>query len=79
MKTYKVTDILFSSGLFLDEEYEAEDESDAMEQVMMEIMDNIGNYFDIELEEVYEEDEDDEEESEVIDTNGQKENNSKEA
>ena len=76
MKTYKVTDILFSSGIFLDEEYEAEDESDAMDQVMMEIMDNIGNYFDIELEEVYEEDE---EESEVIDTNGQKENNTKEA
>ena len=56
MKTYRVLDIFGSFGLFLDEEIEAEDECDAKEQIMNEIMDNIGNYIDIELEEIFEED-----------------------
>lgn len=56
MKTYRVLDIYGSFGLFFDEEIEAEDEIDAKEYVLNEILDNIGNYIDIELEEVYEED-----------------------
>ena len=60
MKTFRVLDIYGSFGLFLDEEIEAEDETDAKEQVMNEILDNIGNYIDIELEEIEEGDEEDE-------------------
>ena len=52
MKTYRVTDILSRFGLFLDSEVEAADEIDAKEQILNEIMDNLGNYIDIELEEV---------------------------
>ena len=54
MKTYKVIDILDYFGLFIDEEIEAKDETDAKEQVLMEIYDNIGNYIDIEVEEITE-------------------------
>lgn len=56
MKTYRVIDIIGSFGLFLDEEIEAEDSIDAKEQILMEICDNIGNYIDIELERVEEDD-----------------------
>ena len=52
MKTYRITDILSSFDLFLDSEVEAADEIDAKEQILYEIMDNLGNYVDIELEEV---------------------------
>ena len=52
MKTYRVLDIEGYFGLFLDEEYEGEDEIDVKEAIMNEIMDNIGNYIDIELEEI---------------------------
>ena len=52
MKKYKVEDIRAYFGLFLDEEVEAEDEIEAMEYIQDEIMDNIGNYIDIELIEV---------------------------
>lgn len=55
MAKYRVEDIMTSFGLFLDDEIEAEDDVDAKEQVMMEIIDNIGNYIDIELEEVFDE------------------------
>ena len=58
MKTYRVLDIFGSFGLFLDEEIEAEDETDAKEYVMNEIIDNIGNYIDIELEEIFDDEED---------------------
>lgn len=61
MKTYRVTDVLGYFGLFIDDEIEAEDETDAKEQVMMEICDNIGNYIDIEVEEIIEEEEEEEE------------------
>ena len=56
MAKYKVEDIMTSFGMFIDDEIEAEDECDAKEQIMNEIMDNIGNYIDIELEEIFEED-----------------------
>ena len=52
MKTYRVDDILCSFGIFLDEEVEAENYSEAIEQVMNEIIDNIGNYIEIQLEEI---------------------------
>lgn len=52
MKKYRVVNIDGSFGLFLDEEYEGEDSVDIKEQIMEEIMDNIGNYIDIELEEL---------------------------
>lgn len=54
MKKYRVEDIICSFGLFLDEEYEGEDSTDVKEQIMCEIMDNIGNYIDIELERIEE-------------------------
>ena len=54
MTKYRVEDIQGYFGLFIDEEIEAEDKTDAMEYVMNEIMDNIGNYIDIELEEIEE-------------------------
>lgn len=55
MKKYKVVDIMGFFGIFLDEEIEAEDEIEAKEQIMFAICDNIGNYLDIEVEEVTEE------------------------
>ena len=58
MKTYKVEDIICSFGLFLDGEYEGENESDVKEQIMNEIIDNIGNYIDIDLDELEGEDND---------------------
>lgn len=60
MNKYRVVDIFGSFGLFLDEEYEGEDIIDVKEAIMNEIIDNIGNYIDIELEKV-----DDDLESEV--------------
>lgn len=52
MKKYRVEDIQGCFGLFLDEEYEGEDSIDVKESIMYEIIDNIGNYIDIILEEV---------------------------
>ena len=57
MKRYKVIDIIGSFGLFLDEEIEAENSIEAQEQIMYEIIDNIGNYIDIELEKIEDEEE----------------------
>lgn len=54
MKKYRVESISGYFGLFIDEEYEGEDPCDIKEQILMEICDNIGNYIDIELEEVEE-------------------------
>lgn len=63
MKKYKVEDIKGYFGIFLDEEVEAEDEIQAMEYILDEIMDNIGNYIEIDVIEVDEDiDYDDEEE-----------------
>ena len=52
MKKYRVEDIICSFGIFLDEEVEANSYSEASEEIMNEIIDNIGNYIDIELEEI---------------------------
>lgn len=58
MTKYRVTDISASGlSLFLDEEIEAVDDSDAKDEIMNEIMDNIGNYIDIEVEEIEDEEE----------------------
>ena len=59
MKTYRVDDIICMFGIFLDEEVEANNMSEAKEIVYNEIMDNLGNYIDIELEEVTEDESDD--------------------
>lgn len=52
MKEYRVVDVIGCFGLFIDDVVEAENKSEAMESVMNEIMDNIGNYIDVVLEEV---------------------------
>lgn len=57
MKKYRVENIIGYFGLFIDEIYEAEDEIEVLDIVMQEIMDNIGNYIDIELKEVGEDEE----------------------
>lgn len=57
MKKYRVTNITGWFGTFIDEEIEAEDSIDAKDEIMNEIMDNIGNYIDIELEEIEDEEE----------------------
>ena len=54
MKTYRVDDIICSFGIFLDEEVEAENQSEAQEIIFNEIMDNLGNYIDIVLERIEE-------------------------
>lgn len=61
MKKYRVTDITGWFGLFIDEEIEANDSIDAKDEILNQIMDNIGNYIDIEVEEIeeYEEAEED--------------------
>ena len=56
MKKYRVTDITVSGlALFIDEEYEADDKIECKEAVLYEIMDNLGNYIDIEVEEIEDE------------------------
>ena len=63
MKIFKVEEIRGYFDIFLDEEVEAEDEIQAMEYILDEIMDNIGNYIEIDVIEVDEDiDYDDEEE-----------------
>ena len=56
MKKYRVDDIICSFGIFLDEEVEAENQTEAQEIIFNEIMDNLGNYIDIVLEKIDEED-----------------------
>ena len=63
MKKFKVEDVRGYFGIFLDEEVEADDEIQAKEEILYEIMDNIGNYMEIDVIEVDEDiDYDDEEE-----------------
>ena len=57
MKKYRVTDITGWFGLFIDEEIEADDSIDAKDEILNQIMDNIGNYIDIEVEEIEDEEE----------------------
>ena len=54
MKKFRITDIVTSFGIFIDDEYEAEDEYEALDMIFNEIIDNIGNYIDIDVEEVQE-------------------------
>lgn len=60
MRKYRIENISCYLGMFLDDEVEADDEIDAKDMIMNEVIDNIGNYIDIELEEIYEEDDEDE-------------------
>lgn len=63
MKKFKVEDIRGYFDIFLDEEIEAEDEMQAKEEILYEILDNLGNYIEIDVIEVDEDiDYDDEEE-----------------
>ena len=63
MKKFKVEDIRGYFDIFLDEEIEAEDEMQAKEEILYEILDNLGNYIEIDVTEVDEDiDYDDEEE-----------------
>ena len=55
MRKFIIKDIISSFGLFLDEEIEAENACEAAEEVMMQICDDIGNYIDIEFDEIYDE------------------------
>lgn len=55
MKKYRVDDIICSFGIFLDDEVEAENQIEAQEIVLNEIIDNIGNYIDIILEKIEDE------------------------
>ena len=52
MKKFKVEDIRGYFHLFLDEEVEAEDEIQAKEEILYEILDNLGNYIEIDVIEV---------------------------
>ena len=52
MKKYKVEDIKGYFGIFLDEEIEAEDEIQAKEEILYEILDNLGNYIEIDVIEI---------------------------
>ena len=63
MKKFKVEDIRGYFNIFLDEEVEAEDEIQAKEEILYEILDNLGNYIEIDVIEIDEDiDYDDEEE-----------------
>ena len=55
MKTYKVESIMEYFDMFIGDEVEAYDEIDAKDIILNEIMDNIGNYIDIEVVEEIEE------------------------
>lgn len=57
MKEYRVVNVIDCFGLFINDVVEAESKSDALEIVLNEIMDNIGNYIDVVLEEVESEEE----------------------
>ena len=61
MKKFRVVDVIGNFGIFLDDEIEADGDWEAKNIICNEIMDNLGNYIDIELEEIEsEEDEFDE-------------------
>ena len=52
MKKFKVEEIRGYFDIFLDEEVEAEDEIQAKEEILYEILDNLGNYIEIDVIEV---------------------------
>lgn len=57
MTKYRVTGVTGWFGLFIDEEIEANDPIDAKDEILNQIMDDIGNYIDIEVEEIEDEEE----------------------
>lgn len=57
MKKFKVETVRGYFSIFVDEEVEAENEIRAEEEILYEIMDNIGNYIEIEVIEVDDESE----------------------
>lgn len=67
MKKFRVDNIITYLDLFIDEEIEAEDKSDAAEQVMMAICDNIGNYIEIDVEEIEDYDREEEDYDDIQD------------
>ena len=52
MKKFKVEEIRGYFDIFLDEEIEAEDEIQAKEEILYEILDNLANYIEIDVIEV---------------------------
>ena len=52
MKKFKVEEIRGYFDIFLDEEVEAEDEIQAKEEILYEILDNLANYIGIDVIEV---------------------------
>ena len=63
MKKFKVEEIRGYFDIFLDEEIEAEDETQAKLEILDQILDNLGNYIEIDVIEVDDDiDYDDEEE-----------------
>ena len=52
MKKFKVEEIRGYFDIFLDEEVEAEDEIQAKEEILYEILDNLANYIEIDVIEV---------------------------
>lgn len=52
MKKFKVEDIRGYFDIFLDEEVEAEDETQAKLEILDQILDNLGNYIEIDVIEV---------------------------
>lgn len=70
MNKYRVDDIICMFGTFLDDEVEAENQSEAQEIIFNEIMDNLGNYIDIVLEKI----EDDENNNEDFEYDSYREN-----
>lgn len=52
MKKFKVEDIRGYFDIFLDEEIDAEDEMQAKEEILYEILDNLGNYIEIDVIEI---------------------------
>lgn len=58
MKKYKIIDIIGNFGIFVDDIVESDDEYDALDKILNEIQDNLGNYIEIELEEIDENEDD---------------------
>lgn len=52
MKKYKVVNIIGSFGILLDEELEADNETEAREEIFNKIYNNISIFIGIELEEI---------------------------
>lgn len=67
MKKFRVKDLRAYLNYFVDEEYEAEDDVDVIEEVLLEICDNIGNYIEIDVEEIEDYDREEEDYDDIQD------------